>query len=69
MKEAQIRIDGLETIMHQLKRVSSFYVPSSPAWVLIQAAWGHINSLHHLEAKTNFDENTLGVKDTEGSEL
>lgn len=69
MTEAQIRIDELEVVMHHLKKASSFYIPSSPAWVLIQAAWGHINSLHHLEAKTNFDENTLGVKDTEGSEL
>lgn len=56
------RIDRMTNVLKQIKDLSKCYYEGSPAWILIQNAWGHINSVHHLETKTNFDPSTLGVK-------
>lgn len=63
MTPQELRADLLENSMKVLKNVSTFYRQGSPAWVLIQNAWGHINSVHHLETKSGIDAETLGVKD------
>lgn len=55
------RIKMLEDCINNIKQVSLLYQKASPAWTLIQNAYAHINSIHHLESKTNFDEETLGV--------
>lgn len=56
------RIEMLDGTIKKIKELSLFYNQASPGWTLIQAAWGHINALHHLEDKSNCDEKTLGVK-------
>lgn len=56
------RIEMLDETINKIKEVSMLYTKASPGWTLIQASWGHINSLRHLEAETNFDEKTLGVR-------
>ncbi len=48
--------------MKVLKNLSTFYRQGSPGWVLIQNAWGHINSVYHLETKSDIPLETLGVK-------
>ncbi len=63
MKEK--RIAQLEICMNELKAVSVLYKQASPAWILIQATWCHLKSIHHLEAETKFDSKTLGAKDEE----
>jgi len=62
------RIRMLNELMKKIKEVSKIYREASPAWILLQAAYGHINSIRHLEAETNFDEKTLGVKFQEKNE-
>lgn len=57
------RFDNIVDCINNIKNLSKFYKPASPAWVLIQAAYGHINSIYHLEVETSFDKETLGVKD------
>lgn len=59
MKEK--RIEDLDNAINQLIYLSTLYRKASPAWILIQAAWGHIHSVHHLEKDTAFCEETLGV--------
>jgi|GEM_PF-3992896 hypothetical protein len=56
------RIKRLKDCMDEIKRIQEFYVGASSGWILLQAAKGHLTSLHHLEAETHFDEETLGVK-------
>ncbi len=56
------RIKMLAECINKIKEVSLLYNQASPAWTLIQNAYGHINSVHHLESETNFDEKTLGVR-------
>lgn len=60
LKEDRIRM--LDEIIKKIKEVSILYKEASPGWVLLQAAYGHINSIHHLESETKFSEKTLGVK-------
>ena len=60
MKEK--RIASLKECMAKLKEAQEPYVGGSSAWVLLQSAFGYVTSLHHLEAETKFDEETLGVK-------
>lgn len=56
------RVEMLESCIKKIEEVSLLYNKASPGWTLIQSAWGHINSLHHLEAMTKFDDETLGVR-------
>lgn len=60
MKEK--RIEMLKECMKKIKEVQDCYLGAHSGWVLLQAAYGHVTSLHHLEAETQFDEETLGVK-------
>lgn len=60
MKEQRIKM--LEECIAKIKEVQACYLGAHSAWVLLQAAYGHVTSLHHLEAEANFDEETLGVK-------
>lgn len=52
----------LKNCMNEIKKIQEFYVAGSSGWVLLQTAKGHLISLHYIEADTNFDEETLGVK-------
>ena len=62
MKELKnSRIEMLMDCLLKLEEVKKLYTPSSPGWILIHTAQGHVKSLHHLESETNFDEETLGV--------
>lgn len=61
----EFRINTLKTLLILLKDMGKHYIGGSPAWVLNQAAWGHINSIYHLETETCFDKQTLGVKQDE----
>lgn len=56
------RIIMLNDCFGSIKGIQLFYVPDSPGWVFLQAAVGPVKSLYHLEAETNFDDETLGVK-------
>ena len=58
----KLRVAELENCIKTIENVSKFYIKAHPAWILIQNAWGHINSVHHLETSINFDEEILGVK-------
>ncbi len=62
LENKKLRLDALESCTTAIKTLSQCYNPVSPAWILLQAAFGHINSIHHLESDTTFDEETLGVK-------
>jgi hypothetical protein len=55
------RIELLKKILLDLEIAKNEYIKVSPAWILINTAQGHVKSLHHLEAETSFDEETLGV--------
>lgn len=55
------RIKMLMDCLVNLQEIKNEYIGASPAWILINAAQGHLKSVHHLEAETNFDEETLGV--------
>lgn len=57
------RVKMLREIMEKMKEVQTSYEPASSGWVLLQASWGHVMSLHHLESETHFSDKTLGVKD------
>jgi hypothetical protein len=57
------RIKMLKECLNKINEIQGFYIAVSPAWILIQTAKGHLTSVHHLEAETKFDEETLGVKD------
>lgn len=59
MKES--RLKNIEDCLFYLKELSTSYKPASPGWILIQAAYGHLKSVHYLE-KSEFQEETLGVK-------
>lgn len=59
MKENRIKL--LEECMLKIREAQNCYRAHS-GWLLLQAAHGHVMSLHHLEAKTTFSEETLGVK-------
>lgn len=63
MKEK--RIEMLSDCMKAIKEVQDFYKSALEGWVLLQAAHGHIMSLHHLETETNFDKETLTNFDKE----
>lgn len=56
------RIEMLAETLNKIKELSLIYKEGSPAWVLIQASFGHIKSVHYLESEANFDEETLGVR-------
>jgi hypothetical protein len=62
MTPKKLRVDLIDNCMKNLQNLSTFYNLGSPAWVLIQAAFGHIKSIRHLEEDSNFDEETLGAK-------
>jgi len=62
MENKEKRITMLTNCLLYLQKIRNEYRPSSPAWVLIHAAQEHIKGLHHLEAQTNFDEETLGAE-------
>jgi len=64
-----VREELLKNSMKVLKNLSTFYRQGSPAWVLIQNSWGHINSVFHLETKSDIDAETLGVKDCGSGEI
>lgn len=49
-------------MLKKIKELSHIYQQGMPGWTLIQNAWGHINSVHYLEAETSIGEETLGVK-------
>lgn len=61
-KKKKLRIEALESCIKNIENLSKLYIQGRPAWILIQNAWGHINSVHHLETSTNFDEEILGIK-------
>lgn len=61
------RVDLMKQALNNMMSLREFYQPGSPAWVLIQNAWGHVNSVMHLETETKFDAYTLGVKGSEPS--
>lgn len=63
MEPKDLRSELLENSMKVLKNLSTFYRQGSPAWVLIQNSWGHINSVYHLETKSDIEPETLGVKE------
>lgn len=65
MSPKELRAELLENSMKVLKNLSTFYRQGSPAWVLIQNSWAHINSVYHLETKSDIDAVTLGVKESE----
>lgn len=56
------RIEILNNNIQSLKETMKLYNVGSPAWTLMQAALGHVNSLYHLEAQTSFDDETMGVR-------
>lgn len=60
MKENRIKM--LIECMLIIQELQKSYTPASPGWILLQAAYGHVKSLHHLEDETVFDEEILGVK-------
>jgi hypothetical protein len=62
MEQKKSRIDLVGNCIKNIKDLSMLYRQASPAWVLILAAYEHINSLHHLEISENFDKKTLGAK-------
>jgi len=62
-----VRINCMAEILVHLQSLRNFYTPASPAWILIHAAQGHIQSVHHLESETNFDSETLGAIQREES--
>lgn len=62
MTEEELRIELLNNCIKNLKNLSTFYKPAYPAWILIQSAWGHLKSVHHLETETIFPKSDLGVK-------
>jgi hypothetical protein len=64
----QQRIKMLKECMEKIKAIQDCYLGAHSGWVLLQAAHGHVMSLHHLEAETTFDEKTLGVKGSEAEE-
>lgn len=59
-KESRIKI--LKKLLIDLQDLRNNYVDASPAWILIHAAQGHLDSIRHLEQSTNFDDESLGVK-------
>jgi hypothetical protein len=59
------RVECMKEVLTHLNSLKEFYMGGSPAWVLIQNAWGHVKSVLHLETETNFDAYTLGVKGSE----
>jgi hypothetical protein len=60
MKEDRIKdiVDAIDAI----KDLQKYYMGGSPAWILLQNAWGHLKSIHHLETVDAFNPSTLGVK-------
>jgi hypothetical protein len=56
------RIQILKELLTDLEDLKYNYREASPAWILIVAAQGHLQSIKHLEKDTTFDDETLGVK-------
>lgn len=61
MTSEELRVELLKNCLKNLENLSTFYKKVSPAWILIQGAWGHINSVYHLETETTIPKQDLGV--------
>lgn len=64
-KEKHLKL-MLDTMVN-LQEIKNNYIPASPGWILANTAQGHLKSLHHLCAETNFDDETLGVRNVESN--
>lgn len=49
----EVKVKALADVLIHLHALREMYTPASPGWVLINAAWGHTKSVHHLESETN----------------
>ena len=56
------RIKMITDCLLKIEEIQELYQGAHPAWVLIRAARGHVQALRYLEAESNFDDETLGVK-------
>ena len=59
MKEQRIKM--LSECVEKILEIQTKYMPGHSGWILLQAAQGHLKSLHYLE-DANFEGEHLGVK-------
>lgn len=55
------RIEMLQVCINKISEVMQLYMTGSVGHTLLKSSFSHVNSLHHLESKSPFDEKTLGV--------
>lgn len=67
MTSEELRIAKLESCIKAIKNLSTFYKECYPAWILLQNAWAHIDSIHKLET-VDFSKESLGVKEADEEE-
>jgi hypothetical protein len=55
------RIKALKEMMDKVKEIQNSYIAGSSGWSLLQAAWGPLMVMHHLETETVFSDQTIGA--------